>query len=96
VSRSLGQTSLATPANAYCLLHFFHGVNHHCTSTATFDVQVDGTTVRSFTSTYDASGLREERMRFHTTGTTTALRFASTTSGCGAATIDDVSVACTQ
>ncbi|WP_437931339.1 DUF642 domain-containing protein [Sorangium sp. So ce291] len=90
------ETTLATPADTHCLLHFYHGVNHHCNQQATFTVDIDGTSVASFTSTYDPNSLQEARVRFKTTGTTATLRFTSTTGGCGAATIDDVSVACTK
>lgn len=90
------ETALAAPANTYCLLRFSHGVNQHCTSSAAFEVQIDGVAGRSFTSSYDPGGLQDEVMRFRTgAGATTMLRFQSTTAGCGAATIDDVSVSCT-
>jgi hypothetical protein len=90
------ETSFTTPAETECLVRFYHGVNHHCTQTATFDVKIDGVTARSFTSTYDPAALRRDSVRFHTSGTSTTLRFESTTHGCGAATIDDVSVSCTR
>jgi hypothetical protein len=93
------QTQLSTPVNTYCLLRFFHGVNHHCASSATFDVQIGSAyaglhTEQSFTSTYDPAGLQEEVLRFHATDSPMVLKFLSTTPGCGA-TIDDVSVVCT-
>jgi hypothetical protein len=72
------ETSFTTPADTECLLRFYHGVNHHCTST------------------YDPAALQRDSVRFHTGGTSTTLRFESTTHGCGAATIDDVSVSCTR
>jgi hypothetical protein len=70
--------------------------NQHCTSSAAFEVRIDGVAQRSFTSTYDPNALQDEALRFRTgAGATTMLRFQSTSAGCGAATIDDVSVSCT-
>ena len=89
------ETTLPLPENTYCLLRFFHG--SHTVDDRTFDVQVDGQTVRSITSRLDTSGLQEEAVRFRTGDTTpVTLRFQSTSELCEGSTIDDVSISCTR
>ena len=83
--------SFATVPGATYRIDFAHGVNYHCRSSATFDVQIDGTTQGTFST---SATLQRSEVVFTATGTSTELRFVSRSGGCGATTIDDVRIIC--
>lgn len=71
-------------------LSFYHGVNHHCTASAQFRVEIAGAT-RVFDSDVV---LTRSTLDFTADADDTVLRFTSLTDGCGAATIDAISIDC--
>lgn len=84
------EQAVTLQVGAHYRLDFFHGINHHCVSTAVVSVEIGGTE-RRFTST--ASG-EYSSLFFTANEQDSVVRFTSLTPGCGAATIDDVSIEC--
>ena len=64
---------------------FWHGVNRRCASRATFDVQIDGQVVQTFSS---VSTLAKDEVEFVARADRTTLRFQSTSRSGRAAAID--------
>jgi hypothetical protein len=71
-------------------LSFSHGVNYHCTGSASFEVVIGGVS-RIFDS---VSPIQRSYFMFTALEDDTQVRFNSLTGGCGAATIDDVTIEC--
>ncbi|MBN2369349.1 MAG: DUF642 domain-containing protein [Vicinamibacteria bacterium] len=83
------QTFATTPGTVY-QLGFDHGINHNCASSAVFSVKIDGVSIGEFTT---SATLQHKELTFVAGATGgTELTFESLTSGCGAATIDNVIV----
>jgi hypothetical protein len=80
-----------TEAGRRYTITFDHGVNYHCTNEAVFSVEIDGTPVASYDS---VAAIHRDSYSFTAISDRTALSFVSLTGGCGAATIDNVRVAC--
>ena len=86
----IGQSIPTLPGQSYAV-RWAQGTNFFCAASAQISLDVDGLSVGTFDSS--ATPAYREAV-FTATGSTTSLRFRSLTPGCGAATIDDVSVAC--
>lgn len=83
------EQTFTTTSGARYTVGFWHGVNYHCVGSASFDVLIDGQVVQSFSS---VATLARGGVEFVAATDRTTLRFQSRTGGCGAATIDDVTV----
>jgi hypothetical protein len=82
---------IATVPGQTCIVRWAQGVNYHCTASAALSLDVGGTSVGVFDSN-DSPAYKEAA--FTVTDWCTELKFTSLTPGCGAATVDDVSVSC--
>lgn len=71
-------------------LSFYHGVNHHCVTSASVRVEVGGRQ-REFQS---STTITRSTFDFTAAEADTVVRFTSLTEGCGAATIDAVAIDC--
>lgn len=81
--------TFATASGAQYELRFSHGVNYYCQSSALFAVEIDGVELGRFTTGRE---LQEKSLSFTAADSETELRFRSLSGGCGATTIDNVSV----
>lgn len=86
----VGQVISTIPGGAYAV-RWAQGVNYHCIGSAALSLDIDGISVGSFSSVTTPA---YKQATFTAAGTSTELRFRSLTGGCGAATVDDVSVSC--
>lgn len=83
--------TINTVAGREYTVRWAQGVNYHCIAAASLSLDIDNASVGTFAST--ATPVYKEAT-FAAAASTTTLRFRSLTAGCGAATVDDVSISC--